>query len=278
MLKNLRAILLIFIFLNTSNIYGQNNNFKKIETSINKYFEKAAIMPNKHILSILPSVNQYPIIFQSPPVLFEKDHKRNLVGGIVNIVDAFYFNYEYTLNHNIFVEAGFKYLNYYTSYGTNDWLIQSGHRGTSTSAYSTYSFDFGGGYRVVMKNNLRLFDVHIGFSTAFTDNKVGTGEESYLNEPYQDGMGNIGTLEIYSNYTITKRFNLGFYIGLSKDIRVTDNLYLTARYNNSFGQNNTFSEHTFAYSLSTYGIVNEVKGNLTTKGQMYAIGLRWVFN
>lgn len=277
MLKNRGTIILIFVLLFSKSIFGQAKGFINFKTSITEYFEKAKILPSKHIFSILPSVNQYPLILQSPSILFEQNHKRNLVGGIVNIVDAFYFSYEYTLKHAFLVETGFKYLNYYTGYTTNNWLVQSGPRGSTTSTFSTYSFDFGAGYRVKVNNNLRLIDVHVGFSAAYTDNKVGAGGESYTNELYQDGMGNTGTLEIYSFHVITKRFNLGYYLGLSKDIRVTDNLYLTARYHNSFGRNSIFSEHTFNYSLSTVGIVNEVKGVLTTKGQMYAVGLRWVF-
>jgi hypothetical protein len=90
-------------------------------------------------------------------------------------------------------------------------------------------------------------------------------------------MGNEGDSEFLMQYTIKNRVNLGFYVGLSKDIRITENLFLTARFNNHFGSNSIISEHVFNYSLSTYGIIEEVRGNLTAKGRMLALGLRWIF-
>lgn len=256
----------------------QEKSSPKIKIGLNNWFDKSSIKPNEHIFSILASNNQYPLILLGPSVFLQQNFTRPFAFTKRYMIDAAYLNYEYTLKHNFFVEGGFKYLKYVTGFKSNFWIInKAGPYYYSESLYSTLSFDFGSGYRIIVNDNIRLFDFHAGISIGITNNKIGTGRISYLNNTYIDAMNNIGILEYYSEGIITNRFNLGYYIGISKDIRVTNNLYFTARYNNHFGENSIVSKHIINYSLSTLGIVNSVPAKLTAKGKMYAIGLRWIF-
>ncbi len=247
----------------------------KITISMNNWLDKSLIQPNKHILSILVSNNQYPLILQSSSAFLTQDFTRGLRKRPQ--VDAVYLNYQYSLKNNFFIEGGFKYLSYFTGFRANYGLISFGIAEVTSKAFNTFSFDIGLGYRILVNNKLRLFDFHSGFALGVTNNKVGSGGEEYLTGIYVDGMGNEGDSEFLMQYTIKNRVNLGFYVGLSKDIRITENLFLTARFNNHFGSNSIISEHVFNYSLSTYGIIEEVRGNLTAKGRMLALGLRWIF-
>lgn len=271
-------LVLIYIVFNTFIGLTQEKNSTKNKFSFDNWFEKSSIQPKKHILSILVSNNQYPLILQGPSTFLEQNLTQGFRIGNRPLIDAVYLNYQYSLKHHFFVETGFKYIKHYIGYKANRWFVNSaGTLKEIHSTYSTLSFDIGTGYRIIVNNNLRLFDVHTGVSLGFTDNKIGAGSNLSSSSTYIDAMGNVGTVELFAQQIITNRFNLGFYLGLSKDIRVTDNLYLTARYNNHFGKKSVISESTIYYSLSTVGIVNVVKANTTAKGKMYAVGLRWIF-
>lgn len=270
MYKGLNILLFAF-FVATSPGFTQNDTNQKY-----KNYEKRLIHPNRHIFSLIASNNQYPLILRNPSGLLQQNFTRGF--DSFTLLDALYINYQYTLNDNFFVETGFKYLKYNYGYETNNWMVKYGQTSAFASLYSTFSFDFGSGYRVVVNNNLRLFDVHAGVSIGITDNPVGSGGSFNASSEYTDGMGSEGIFEINSSYSITNRINFGTYFVLSKDIRITDNLYLTARYHRHFGQRSEISEHTINYSLSTLNIQNEVRANLTAKGEMYGVGLRWVFD
>lgn len=275
MKKNTIISFVIFaLFYSTMGLSQEKPN-SKLKLAIKKYTSSTDFQINKHVFSVLASNNQYPLILKDPSAFLQQNFTRGI--DRYTVLDAVYLNYQYSLKHQFFSEFGFKYLKYFDGYRANPWLIQSGTTGFTQSVFSTLSFDFGFGYRIIVNNNLRLLDLHVGFTLAFTDSKVGSGRTEYYSGTYTDGMGNVGTNEIFYQYSITNRFSSGLYIGISKDVRLTENLYLTARYNNHFGRNSIISEHVFNYSLSTVGIVNEVKGNLTAKGQMYAVGLKWVF-
>ncbi|MGM0477813.1 MAG: hypothetical protein ACQERC_01225 [Bacteroidota bacterium] len=207
---------------------------------------KRLIKPGTHIISAFASSNQYPLIIKDPSILLYSEITRGFTfkKPYFNTVDALYVNYQYTLPKNFFLEGAFKYLKYWTYFETNDWIIDFYDH---LSGFSTLSFSLGGGFRFVGQNNLRFFDLHAGLSFGITDNPIGNGQYLSNSVTYQDGNGNQGTLNYSWQYQFISRYSLGFYLGLSKDIRVTKNLYVTARYHYQFGKNSELTEHTINF-------------------------------
>ncbi|RFC55670.1 hypothetical protein [Brumimicrobium aurantiacum] len=242
----------------------------KIQERTNKRY----IEPGTHILTLALSNNRYPLIIKDPSALLDSEIITEFSNPARKLADALYINYQYSLPKNFFVEAGFKYLKHWTYFKTNDWAISME---TDISSFSTLSFSLGSGYRFVGENNLRFFDVHAGVTLGITDNPVGNGGSFSRSFEYTDYNGNTGMFSYNLQYQITSRYSLGFYLGLSKDIRVTKNLYLTARYHYQFGENSELTGHTISYSLPTLGLYDTVKASNTAKGQMLALGLRWMF-
>lgn len=228
-----------------------------------------------HIIGFLASNNQYPLILQHSSALLNPYFTRGF--DTFTFLDALYLNYQYNTKTNVFLEIGFKYLKYYFGYETNDWLIQSGTNKSFQSLYSTLSLDLGAGYSLNSRRNKNLVNLHTGLNIGFTDNSVGSGGVYSDESTYIDAMGNEGVFSIQSSYFITNRTRIAIYLGFSKDIKITENLFFTIRYNRTFGKRMTFSEHHISYSLSTFNIQNQVRANLTSRGQMYALGLRWYF-
>lgn len=276
-----------FIFF-LSLIYGFNYSSQAQNNKIANYFsdlkiqeraEKRYIQPGKHIISLLPSNNQYPLILEKSDVFIKDESTRGLLTRHATKIDALYLNYEFTLPENFFVASGFKYLRQWTYLQANRAVIQNGgFNYDHVSSFATLSFNVGAGYRFVGKNNLRFFDVHAGLSIGFTDNPIGSGGYYYNSKPYEDINGNQGVMNYGWSYQISSRYYYGFYLGISKDIRITKNLYLTARYHYQFGKNSKLTEHLIHYELPTLGINNTVRASNTAKGQMFALGLRWLFD
>jgi len=241
--------------------------------------KKRKINQGKHIISFYGVNNQYPLIIKDPSLLLAdeiyKGFSPSFGRGLGATVDALYINYQYTLPKNFFVESGFQYLKYWTNFRTDKWIAGFND---NLSGFSTLSFSIGSGFRFVGENNLRFFDVHAGFTLGITDNKIGSGQSFSNSFPYQDGNGNIGVMNYAWQYRIISRHSFGFYFGFSKDIRITKNLYVTARYHYQFGKNSELTEHIINYNLPTLGINNTVRASVTAKGQMFGVGLRWFFD
>lgn len=260
--------------------WGQSSfhsfNDKPTENTI-KREERRLIANGTHIISFLAANNQYPLIIKDPSFLLDGEITRGipLRKPFFNIVDGLYINYQYSLPKNVFLESGFKYLKYWTYFETNEWILNYYDH---LSGFSTLSFSIGGGYRLIGKNNLRFFDLHSGFSLGITDNQIGSGQSlsNYVN--YKDNNGNPEVLSYSWQYQIISRYSLGFYLGVSKDIRVTKNLYATVRYHYQFGKKSELTDHLINYYASALNYSNTVRASNTAKGQMIAIGLRWLFD
>lgn len=268
------ALFLTLHFLLLSNYMSQEQIDSVIQT-VGNDFKQISANENRHVVGFSVSNNQNPLILQNPSALLTPFYTRGF--DVFTLVDALYLNYQYNTKKNIFLEVGAKYLKYYFGFETNEWLIENGIRSSFESLYSTFSFDLGMGHSFKTKRNRDLINLHAGLNLGITDNKVGSTGMSNEQSIYTDAMGNEGLFSIQSSYVITNRTRVTIYTGFSKDIKITDNLFLTLRYNRTFGRRMTFSEHNINYSLSTFNIQNQVKANLSVKGQMYAIGIRWFF-
>lgn len=278
--KFIAAFVVCFVFNNFLFCQESKDTLQRIQMSKTELkAKKREIEKNKHLISFYAVNNQYPLIIKDPSLLLANEISKGFppafgrsLGGTV---DALFINYQYTLPKNFFVESGFQYLKYWTNFRTDEWIVKAYD---NLSGFSTLSFSFGGGYRLVGEHNLRFFDVHAGFTMGITDNKIGSGQSFSGSLPYQDGNGNSGVLEYAWQYKIISRTSFGFYLGVSKDIRITKNLYATARYHFQLGKNSKLTEHFIQYNIPTLGINEVVRASNTAKGQMFGIGLRWFFD
>jgi len=266
----------MFFFMSHDGI-SQEINSKYSTKKIVSKFRYKPIDSKKHLLSLSASHNLYPVGV-APSLLMEGEYITKTTSRL-GLIDALYINHQFTLNQKLHLETGFKYVKHYHGYQGNLYhFINGGRFGEMMSIYSTFFFDFGGAYRVITNNNFRLFDLHAGISIGIADKKAGTTGSFSTTRTYTDWDGNSGILNFSSSYVITNRMNFGWYVGVSKDIRITENLYLTGRFHNYFGKSRSFSHHTINYSLSTIGVQSETYGNITSKGRMYSLGLKWLFN
>jgi hypothetical protein len=251
----------------------------RVDSNAELKAKKRKIDANKHLLSFYGVNNQYPLIIKDPSLLLADEIFKGLPPSFGRrlgwTVDALFINYQYTLPKNFFVESGFQYLKYWSNFRTDKWIAEYYD---NLGGFSTLSFSIGTGYRFVGENNLRFFDFHTGFTLGITDNKVGTGQSYSDSFPYQDGSGNVGIVNYLVEYRIKSRTCLGFYLGLSKDIRITKNLFATARYHYQFGKNSELTDHFIQYNIPTLGINEVVRASSTAKGQLVGVGLRWLFD
>lgn len=271
-------LILMFLFLLGSNsIFSQQNDVPykvEKENKIQERAKKRLIKPSTHILTIAVSNNRFPVILNSPSILLPSEMVSRIYEPSTGLVNSAFFNYEYSLPKNFFVEASFQYLRRWTYFKTNESIVRHHYY---MSGFSTFSTSFGSGYRFVGANNLRFFDVHFGFTVGITDNPLGYGQALTNTFEYIDNNGNQAQLYYSWEYRIKSRFSLGFYLGISKDIRITKNLYATFKYHYQFGKWSKITDHTIGYSISNLNINETVKASITEKGQMFALGLRWFF-
>jgi hypothetical protein len=278
--KSLR-FLLLFVLCSTSFLsFGQNdpndpNDLFLDKNSLELKSKKRLIPRGAHILTLALSNNTYPLIINDPSLLLASEISRKITDPFVQYADALYINYQFTLPHHFFVESGFKYLKHWTYFRTNEWVAKHYY---NISGFSTLSFSLGTGYRIVGDNNLRFFDLHTGFTLGIADNPIGNGDAFSNAIEYIDNNGQAGVLSYAWQYQIISKYSLGFYLGVSKDIRLTKNLYATARYHYQFGKNSQLTEHQISYDVPTLNLYNTVRGGNSAKGQMIAIGLRWLFD
>jgi hypothetical protein len=249
------------------------NLVKSIHQSLIKL--QGNIKPQTHILTIALANNQYPLIIKDPSVLLAKEIKSEMNEPNYKLVSALNINYQFSILKNYFLESSFNSLRQWTYFKTNEWIVDMYQH---VSGFSVYCFSFGGGIRIVGENKFRFFDIHSGLTIGITDNPKGKGQSFSSSFYYQDGNENIGLLSYSWQYQIISRVSYGFYIGLSKDIRITDNLFATFKYQNQFGKRHEFTNHTITYNIPTLGISETVRASNTLKGQMMCLGLRWVFS
>lgn len=276
--NKLLCFFLLFELCSTSFLtYGQDapNDLLLDTNSLELKSRKRLITKGTHILTLALSNNTYPLIINEPSLLLAPEISRKITDPFVQYADALYINYQFSLPHHFFIESGFKYLKHWTYFRTNEWVANHYY---NISGFSTLSFSLGTGYRIVGNHNLRFLDLHTGFTLGIADNPIGNGDAFSNSIEYIDNNGQTGILSYAWQYQIKSRYNLGFYLGVSKDIRITKNLYATARYHYQFGKNSQLTEHQISYNVPTLNLYNTVRGGNSAKGQMVAIGLRWLFD
>ena len=216
-----------------------------------------------------------PIIFNSPSLVLVNN--TTLPFRSFGAFNELYVNYNLKLKNNLFFEGGLRYTTMFHGYTVNEWLV--GVQGSSkeyVSIYGQFVFNMGAGYKMNINQKRNIFDVQAGLIVGFTDQQKGVGGQIFGVFPYTDATNNSGTLAIVSNYRIQNAGFWGLYYGISKEVKVTKNLYASAMYNFQLGLS-TISEHTFQYEVSGLGIENSVKGVITARSRILGLGLKWHF-
>jgi hypothetical protein len=275
-MNKITSIVLICLCIFSEPLFSQvaeksDSTLTKGKLAITKRHPKA-----KHVVGIFATNNQFPIRLQDPSLMLVQNASLGL--RRTRIFGAICLSYNLNLkNSNFFLEGGLTYVTVFHGYTTNNWLSWNGGRNSSyMNAYGILSTNLGAGYRIVTNTNKRLFDIQSGLSIGFTDNKKGAGNQDFDSFTYTDFNNNSGLIAISSDYKIVNRTFVGIYFGISKEIRVTDNLYLSATYLNQFGFS-AISEHSYQYVISGLGVENVVKGSVSPRSRTFGLGLRWHF-
>lgn len=137
--------------------------------------------------------------------------------------------------NNFFFEAGYQLFEYNGSFS-----LESNISGSfSSNDYFTHQFNFGAGYRVIgSRKNYHYFNLHAGLSTGFIPLRKGQTAATV-----EEGGLSIGTnlssyTFMYSTETeILSSFIIAPYVGISKDFRITESMFITLLYRYQHGLN-----------------------------------------
>ncbi|HZH86420.1 MAG TPA: hypothetical protein VFD77_03820 [Brumimicrobium sp.] len=168
-----------------------------------------------------------------------KDPNDFLMEGLLMTNNTYFFNvmYEHGIKNNFFAELAYNYIGQGMSMGRdmgdeNTWT-------NYTNLYHNHEFQLGAGYRVINSNNFNFINLHAGIFIGFSNTKkselpIPVGEsptytiyESHTNHNYQI----VRTIDSYS------RLSIGPYLGVSKDIRLSEHVRLFIKYVHRFGLN-----------------------------------------
>ncbi len=254
--------------------FPRSDSLKQVRAIRN--FEKRQIGAGTHTFSILVANNQYPVILERHTSLLKTRrspgyYRESLLNSVV-------LKYEYSMKNDWFMETTFKYMQNAYSYKVKPGMIYgTGRNDGYVTMYGSFNIDIGGGYRIRAKNNLRIVDFCAGLSLGFLDAKKGDFGQFETQYFYPDENNNSGFLSINANSEVISTFFYALYFGLNKDVRLTNNLFLTGRYTIHFGSWSRHTEFDVSYLASNYNIESSAKAYLTGEGQVFALGLKWYF-
>lgn len=254
--------------------FPKSDSLKQIKAGNN--FDKRNISRGTHAISFYVANNQYPIILGRNTSLLQK--RRSPGFNREFLVNSAVLKYEFSLKNNWYIESTFKYMQNTYSYKVKPGMLYGfGRNDGYATMYGSLNIDLGGGYRIRAKNNLRIVDFCVGLSLGFLDVKKGDFGQFTTEYIYPDENNNSGFLSINANSEVINTFFYAFYVGFNKDVRLTNNLFLTGRYTYHLGSWSRHTEFNVNYSASSYNINSSVKGYLTGEGQVFALGLKWFF-
>jgi len=159
--------------------------------------------------------------------------------------------YEHGIANSFFAELGYSSIwqGVFYSRIINDIGFSSYSR-----LYRNHNIQFGGGYRIINKNNFHFFNLHGGVFIGFSNKKI-------TNLPINYGSENVDPVSNYP-FTITTKINnfspisFGTYLGISKELRLSKDVRFFVKYIQQFGFKNTMSG-TFELASDQINFVNE---------------------
>ena len=144
---------------------------------------------------------------------------------------------------------------------------------SGSSAFYAYQFSGGGLYRWILPNNYNVINVHAGMTVGFHfENGSGSGGGGFFGEingvPYE--FNYTSTSEIQSNILSS------LYLGLSKDFRIVNNLYLSLSYRQQFGLIKAL-QTTYAYSSLNIPYTEGVQTKINGTSKDFQLGFKVKF-
>ena len=135
---------------------------------------------------------------------------------------------------------------------------------------------YGGfGKKIMLKNNLNLFNLQFGGSLGINLTSSGL---SNLIDTYQvkNENGQSAIIKAYSSGTVAKIFPT-VYVALSKDIRVTNNFYFCLTYRYDQGFVTTYQQKFEYFYINSSSDVKTVNNNITGTSHSLQFGFKYKF-
>lgn len=145
-----------------------------------------------------------------------------------------------------------------------------------TNGFRLYQFSAGALYRLILPNNYNLINFHMGLSSGFHTQRLGT----YLSSS-SGGSGTINNVPFEFNAEtqseIVSRYIGSVYLGLSKDFRIFNRVYFTMSYRYNFGIKKMMLLETY-YTDLIYNQSSIVKKQVNGSGTEIQFGLKIKLN
>lgn len=137
--------------------------------------------------------------------------------------------------NNFFFEAGYQFFEYNSSFSLSKHSFSF-----SINESFTHQFNLGAGYRVIGKQkNYHYLNLHAGLSIGFIPMRK--GQTTWSTDENTGSIGNITNPYIFTYSTegeIMSSFIIAPYVGISKDFRITESMFITLLYRYQHGLNN----------------------------------------
>lgn len=248
--------------------------FPSDSSLINQRLCKRSVKPGTIIFGAGISYFSAPLIFEKPNSLFvlTNNHLMSLKRN-----RNFYVNFEYTLKRNFGFDVSLGYNKHFNALQFHHGMIRESKMPISYSIFRTINSDIGICYRVTGTNNLRLLDIRAGLTIGYVDSPKNQKYSSSFFELYMCNNDQIGVVQGVWEAEVLKTVYFNFYLSISKDVRITENLFAFGRYQHNFGRRTKISQHLVNYEASTYGINDLSVAHITAKTHIFSYGLRWYF-
>jgi hypothetical protein len=187
----------------------------------------------------------------------------------------FGIEYEHGIKNNFVVTGAYYLSEYWDARRVTATPFTSG-----SNAFVAHDFSIGGAYRVITKSNFKLANLHAGLMSGYcsqpkgiSSRYSGTSTIRYIDE---EGIIRILEIDIDGESEIVSRFLMGAYLGISKDFRITDFVWLSLNYRYQLGFNN-IEVSNFEYSTNEFEGINSAQSRIDGTAHRIGVGLKLRF-
>jgi hypothetical protein len=147
------------------------------------------------------------------------------------------------IKNNLFLETGYQLFEYNSSF-----TMKGANFSSSSNEYFTHQFNLGAGYRVIGKQkNYHYLNLHAGLSIGFIPPRKGQTASEIEEGGYSIGTNLSSYSLTYSSETeIISSFIVAPYVGISKDFKISESVFITLLYRYQRGLN-TISKREITY-------------------------------
>ena len=180
-------------------------------------------------------------------------------------------SFEKGIKNNIYWEIG---MHSQLFYDVTKFVVAK-HSSSGSGAFYAVQLSGGGLYRWILKNNYNVINIHSGLTLGFHGAR---NDENGIHSMGSGGMnGAINGNPVNYTYSEISRVKsntlTSLYLGLSKDFRIVNNLYITFNYRQQFGLYKVF-ESTYDYSGLGVPTTNGAKTKLTGSSIDFQFGFK----